>query len=82
MVRDSVVGITTRYELDGPGIEFWWELDLSQPFILAEEPIQPPLQWVLDNCPGGRRVLSVQCVVLTTYPPSNAEVKERVELYL
>jgi len=82
MVRDSVVGITTRYELDGPGIEFWWELDLSQPFRLTEGSIQPPVQWVLGNYPGGEGGLSVQCLVLTTYPPSNAEVKERVDLYM
>ena len=24
--RDSAVGIATRYGLDGPGIESWWEL--------------------------------------------------------
>jgi len=47
MVRDSVVGIATLYDLDGPGIEFWWELDLSQPSRLAVGPIQPPVQWVL-----------------------------------
>jgi hypothetical protein len=26
--RDSSVGITTRYGLDGPGIESWWGRDL------------------------------------------------------
>jgi len=52
MVLGSVVGIPTRCELDGPGIEFWWELDLSNPSRLAEGPIQPPVQWVLGNCPG------------------------------
>jgi len=44
MVRDSVVGIPTRYELDGPGIEFWWELDLSHPSRLAEGSIQSLVQ--------------------------------------
>jgi hypothetical protein len=40
--RDTVVGIATRYELDGPG---WWRdfLDSSRP---APRPTQPPVQWV------------------------------------
>ena len=25
--RDRVVGIATRYGLDGPGVEFWWGRD-------------------------------------------------------
>jgi len=28
---DSVVGIATRYELDGPGIESWWGRDFLHP---------------------------------------------------
>ena len=43
-VRSSV-GIATRYELDGPGIEFRWGRDfphLSRPVL---GPTQPPTQW-------------------------------------
>ena len=25
--RDNVIDIATRFELDGPGIEFWWGQD-------------------------------------------------------
>ena len=44
--RDSSVGIATRYELDGPGIEFRWGLDFPHPFRPALRPIQSPVQWV------------------------------------
>jgi hypothetical protein len=30
--RDSVVGITTRYGLDGTGIESRWGRDIAAPF--------------------------------------------------
>jgi hypothetical protein len=36
MGRDSVVGIATRYGLDGPGIESRWGRDFSQPSRLQE----------------------------------------------
>ena len=48
--RDSVVGIATRYGLDGPGIEFWWgEIfrNLSDALGLAEH----PTQWILGLLP-------------------------------
>jgi hypothetical protein len=44
--RGSSVGISTRYGLDGPGIESLWGRDfpyLSRP---ALGPTQPPVQWV------------------------------------
>jgi hypothetical protein len=42
--RDSVVGIPTRYGLDGPGIESRWGRDFPQPSKLALGPTQPPVQ--------------------------------------
>ena len=44
--RDSSVGIATRYELDGPGIESRWGRDFPHPSIPALRPTQPPIQWV------------------------------------
>jgi hypothetical protein len=42
--RDRVVGVATRYGLDGPGIDSRWGRDFSHPFRPALEPIQPPIQ--------------------------------------
>jgi hypothetical protein len=48
-VRDTSVGIATRYGLDGPGIELQWgEIFLR----LALGPTQPPIQWVLGFSRG------------------------------
>ena len=79
MGRDGAVGIATRYELDGPGIETRWRRDFTHPFSPALGPTQPPIQRVpgLSRGQTGRRVaLTTQ---LHTY---SAEVIERVELYL
>jgi len=46
MVRDNLVVIATRCELDGPGIEFWWRRDFSHPSRSVEWPTQPPIEWV------------------------------------
>ena len=51
---DSVVGIATRYGLDGPGIESRWGQDFSQPSRPALGPTQPPIQWVPGLFPGGK----------------------------
>jgi hypothetical protein len=44
--RDSVVGIATRYGLEGPGIVSWWEQDFPHLSRPALEPTQPPVQLV------------------------------------
>jgi hypothetical protein len=41
--RESVVGIATRYGLDGPSMESRWGQDFSQPFRPALGPTQPHL---------------------------------------
>jgi len=41
--RDSSVGITTRYGLDGPGIESRWGRNFLHPSRLAMGPTQPPI---------------------------------------
>jgi hypothetical protein len=41
---DSIVGIATRYGLDGPGIESRWGRDFTQPSRPALGPTQPPVQ--------------------------------------
>ena len=44
--RVSSVGIATRYELDGPGIESRWGRDFQCQSRPALGPTQPPVQWV------------------------------------
>ena len=41
--RDSAVGIATRYELDGPGIESRWGRGFQHLSRQALRPIQPPI---------------------------------------
>jgi len=42
----SVVGITTGYGLDGPGIESRWGTRFSALSRAALGPTQPPVQWI------------------------------------
>jgi len=42
--RDSLVGIATRYILDGPGTEFRWGRDFPHLSELDLGPTQPPTQ--------------------------------------
>jgi hypothetical protein len=53
--RDSVVGIATRYGLDGPGIESRWGRDFSQPSRPALGPTQPPINGYWFSFPGVKR---------------------------
>jgi hypothetical protein len=77
--RDSSVGIATRYGLDGRGIESRLRRDFPHPSRPALGPTKPPLQWVhwvsfLEVKRPGH--------VFHDPPPSSAEVKEKIELYL
>jgi len=76
MGRDNVVGITTRYGLDGPGIESLWGRDFTHPSRPALGPIQPTIQWVPGLFLGGKAAGAWRLPPT----PSSAEVKERVEL--
>jgi hypothetical protein len=44
--RDNVVGIATRYLLDGPRIESRWRQDFPHLTRPALGPTPPPVQWV------------------------------------
>ena len=52
--RDIVVGIATRYGLDGPGIESRWGRNFPHPSRSDLGPTQPPVQRVPGLFPGGK----------------------------
>jgi hypothetical protein len=56
MGQDSVVGIVTRYGLNGPGIETRWGQEFPYPYRPALGPAQPPIHWVPGLFPGGKAV--------------------------
>jgi hypothetical protein len=62
--NDSVVGIATRYGLDGPEFESRWERDFLHPSRPAVGRTPAPIQWV----PVLFRGYSSQGVALTTHP--------------
>jgi hypothetical protein len=76
--RDTSGVIGTRYELDGPGIEFRWGCNFPHPSSPALGSTQPPTQWV----PGLSRKVKRPGSGVDHPPPSSVEVKGRVELYL
>ena len=51
---------------------------MAEARISTPVPTQPPIQWVLGLSQG----YSDRIVALTTHPPSRAEVKESVKLYI
>jgi hypothetical protein len=69
--RSGVVGIATRFTLDGPGIEYRWERDLRYPSRPALVPTQP-LQWEAGLFPGVRG----RGVALTTHPHLSPRLKK------
>jgi len=70
----SVVGIVTHYGLDGPGIEFQWRQDFPH---LPRPALQASYRMGIVSFLGVKQLGHG-----TDHPPSSAEVKERVELYL
>jgi hypothetical protein len=76
MGRDSSVGIATRYGLDGPWIESRWEARFSAPVHtgLGGHPASYTMR--TGSFPGVKRPGR------GVNHPSNAKVKERVELYI
>jgi hypothetical protein len=75
--RDTSVGIATRYGLDAPRIESRWRQDFSHPS-------RPTLCWHSLPYNGYRVFPGVRRPGrgVDYPPPSSAEVKKRVELYL
>ena len=76
--HDSSVGIVTRHGLDGPGIESRWRRDISAPVQTGPEAYPTSCTMGTGSFPGVKRPRRG----VDHSPPSIAEVKERVELYL
>jgi hypothetical protein len=74
----SVVGIATDYGLDNPEFESRWGLEFPYSSGPAQRPRQPPVQWERVNFPGVKR----PWCDINHPPPSCAESKERIELFL
>ena len=76
--RDSSVGIATRYGLDGSGIESQWGARFSAPIQTCFEAHPSSYAMGTGSFPGVKRPGRG----VDHPPPSCAEVKESVELYL
>ena len=75
----GVAGIETAYGLDGPRIESLWGRDFPHLSRPALRPTQPHVQWVPGLSVGGKVRPGRDT---DPSPPSSAELKNRVELYL
>jgi hypothetical protein len=75
--RDSVVHIATGYRIDGPGIEFRWELRFSATVQIGS--VAHPASYTMGTVSFLKVKRSGRGV--DHPPPSSAEVKEKVELY-
>ena len=78
MGEDGVVAISAHYRLDSLGIESWWAVRFSTPVQTG------PGAYPVSCTMGTKSYLGVKQPWHGVYhpPPSSAEVKERVELYL
>ena len=78
VVRDSVVGIATRYGLDSPGIESRWG---GEVFLTRPDRPRGPLSLIYN---GYRVFIGGKAAWAWRWPPtpSSAHVEERVELQL
>ena len=52
--RDSLVGVATRYGLDGPGVESQCGRDFPHPSRPTLVPTQSPVQWLPGLFTGGK----------------------------
>ena len=77
-LQHNVVGVATRYGLSGPGIESRSGRGFPHPSRPALGLTQPPVQWIPGFFPGG------EAAGVRRYhpPPSSAEIRDRIELYL
>jgi len=76
--RDSSVGIVTCHGLDGPGIESRWGARFSTP--VQAGPGAYPTSYTMGT--GSLQGVKRPGRGVDHPPPSGAEVKERVQLYL
>ena len=77
--RDSSVGISTRYGLNGPRIESQWGgARFSAPVQTCAGAHPASYTLGTGSFPGSRAAGAWRCPPI----PSSAEVKERVQLYL
>jgi hypothetical protein len=76
--RDNLTGdITTRYRLDGPGMESRWGRVFPQRSRPALGPAQSPTKLTPGSFPRVKRPE----IGVDHPPPSSTEVKERVALF-
>jgi hypothetical protein len=78
VVRDSSVSIATRYGLDGPGIESRWGARFSAPVQTC--PGAHPASYAMGT--GSFSGVKLPGRGVDHPPPTSAEVKERIELYV